>query len=95
MYEKPQYLTPDGYRRLSKSPSKDGNLKKEISDFLAYKIYRNGTNQVSTNNQLQNTKSVNPYVARFLRSKHQVQPAISENAAKLIALAIKGLLKSK
>ena len=90
MYEKPQYPTPDGYRRLSRNPSKDGSLKREISDLITHKSI---SKQVSPDPRLSGSGTINPNVARYLRSKQQ--PAISENAAKLIALTIKGLLKSK
>ena len=31
MYEKPQYLTPDGYKRLPKNPFGEKNISKSIS----------------------------------------------------------------
>lgn len=31
MFEKPQYLTPDGFRRSSKNPLKRKNVKKVVS----------------------------------------------------------------
>jgi len=31
MFEKPQYLTPDGYRRSAKNPFKKKNVKKAIA----------------------------------------------------------------
>ncbi len=31
MYEKPQYLTPDGYRRKAKNPNKKKAVKKRLA----------------------------------------------------------------
>jgi hypothetical protein len=77
MYEKPQYLTPDGYRRMSKNPLKAGTslspnnaltlIRKKKMELLAKK----GVNQTSG--------SVKKMV-------------LSEEAAKAIAAAISGML---
>ena len=72
MYEKPQYLTPEGYRRRSKNPYKKKILKKASP----------AKKRISPN--------------KFLSLKEfnkNAQRGISDEAAKLIAQAIKGLLR--
>jgi hypothetical protein len=97
MYEKPQYLTPDGYRRAKKNPFKSGLPLKEAAERLAKK-------NVPQKNMLapqesSSPQTVKPHVANFLRKKDQksgLKPqGMSEEAAKLIAAAISNLLKSK
>jgi hypothetical protein len=78
MYEKPQYLTPDGYRRMSKNPLKAGNsfnpntaltlIRKKKMELLAKK----NMNQASGSGK---------------------KLVLSEEAAKAIAAAISGMLK--
>ncbi len=73
MYEKPQYLTPDGYRRSSKNPYKRKSTKKNSP------IPGRG-----------------PSHDNILSAKHfqrNAQRGISKEAAKLIAQALKGMLK--
>ncbi len=97
MYEKPQYLTPDGYRRAKKNPFKSGLPLKEAAERLAKK------NALQKNAQVQpddvSPRTVNPHVASFLRKKDLKngikRQVMSEEAAKLIAAAISNLLKSK
>ncbi|HMA64676.1 MAG: hypothetical protein ACM31E_08380 [Fibrobacterota bacterium] len=97
MYEKPQYLTPDGYRRAKKNPFKSGLPLKEAAERLAKK------NTLQKNEQSQpqslSPQPVKPHVANFLRKKDGKdgikRPAMSEEAAQLIAAAISNLLKSK
>jgi hypothetical protein len=60
MYEKPQYFTKNGFKRLEKNPYKDGNLKISQKSSLIKK-----------------------------------GPIISEKTAKIIAQAIKSMLKEK
>lgn len=72
MFEKPQYLTPGGYRRKSKNPNKKKILKKVPLE----------KNRASQN--------------EIFSAKHfqkNAQRGISEEAAKLIAQAIKGMLR--
>jgi hypothetical protein len=75
MYEKPQYLTPDGYKRSSKNPLKKGTSGQSLYQELTQKkmelakkqgIVRSGTDK----------------------------KGLSNEAAKIIALAIKGMLKN-
>jgi hypothetical protein len=78
MYEKPQYLTPDGYRRMSKNPLKAGTslnpntaltlIRKKKMELLAKK---GGTQTSGSGKKL----------------------VLSEEAAKAIAAAISGMLK--
>jgi hypothetical protein len=97
MYEKPQYLTPDGYRRAKKNPFKSGLPLKEAAERLAKK------NALQKNAQAQqealSPQPIKPHVANFLRKKDQKngtpKQVMSEEAARLIAAAISNLLKSK
>jgi hypothetical protein len=78
MYEKPQYLTPDGFRRRSKNPFKPGDgfdpntaltlVRKKKMELLA----RRGISSTSITGK---------------------KPVLSEEAAKSIAAAISGMLK--
>lgn len=98
MYEKPQYFTPDGYRRASKNPFKSGIPFKEAVQRLAEKdqSLQTGKNDLIDNKN--KSLSIKPHVANFLKLKQDVhikkQSQISDKAAKLIAEAIRGLLKS-
>jgi|GEM_PF-954345 len=103
MYEKPQYLTPDGYRRAKKNPFKSGLPLKEAAQRLAKS--ENG-NSADTPNPpaLKETKNssalqIKPCVANYLRKKQsgslKQKSGISDKAAMLIAEAIKSLLNSK
>ena len=76
MYEKPQYLTPNGYRRKSKNPYKKKSVKKLVRRASSEK------------NSLPSKKMLS--AKQFQRN---AQRGISEEAAKLIAQAIKGMLK--
>jgi hypothetical protein len=76
MYEKPQYITPDGYRRSSKNPYKKKVVKKAVRKTPAGK-----------NSQL-SRKMLS--VKQFQKD---AQRGISKEAAKLIAQALKGMLK--
>jgi len=95
VYEKPQYPTPNGYRRMSENPCRKGSKSREIADFLA----RNGHLRESIPaKQEQKSHSsfkpgINPNVARILKCREK--PGISDEAAKLIAASIKSLLQSK
>ncbi len=84
MYEKPLYPTPDGYRRSSKNPYKNQCLRKEVEDLRALKARLN--KEDSSLNEPNKKSSSQP-------QKKRVQ--ISDKAAKLIALAIKSMLRSK
>lgn len=72
MYEKPQYLTPDGYRRKAKNPNKKKAVKKVLTTKKGF-----SANKILTPGKLTN----------------QAQKGISKEAAKLIAEAIKGMLR--
>jgi hypothetical protein len=67
MYEKPQYLTKNGYKRLNKNPCKNGVLP-------VNKTAMDGLSQIK----------------RKIPSKGK---GISDEAAKMIAIAFKGMLK--
>ncbi|NLE02783.1 MAG: hypothetical protein GX640_23195 [Fibrobacter sp.] len=100
MYEKPQYLTPDGYRRSSNNPYRDGSLNSEIQKLILKKtILKNATPQPSSTEPPQTNRygSVHPIVQQYLdqKFKRPAKPQISDKAAKLIAMTIKGLLNSK
>lgn len=73
MYEKPQYLTPDGYRRSSSNPlnSKKLALKASLDNIEAQRKL------------LLARKTINK------------KPGISDEAAKLIAEALKSMLHQK
>ncbi len=68
MFEKPQYMTPEGFKRLAKNPYSDRLIAKRL---LMLKKKRSG----------------------LLDKKGG--GAVSDDAAKLIAEALKGLLHSK
>lgn len=93
MYEKPLYPTPDGYRRSAKNPNSNNSLKKEVQNLLAIKAAR--LQKVNDQNTVQ--PSDTPKISNQLLSRKQVKykPQISEKAAKLIAMAIKSMLRSK
>ncbi len=98
MYEKPQYFTPDGYRRTPKNPFKSGIPFKEAVQRLAEKEQSVQSNKKDLVDNKKNSLSIKPHVAHFLKLKQGVQikkqSPISDKAAKLIAEAIRGLLKS-
>ena len=81
MYEKPQYLTPDGYRRMPKNPlsSKGGQardtalalVRKKKQELLAKRLGR-GTGPGKGGPK---------------------KPVLSDEAAQAIARAISGMLK--
>ena len=73
MYEKPQYLTPDGFKRRGSNPFKGG----------------------SDNNAEKKREAVKKQLSKWPPLKKPKGPVISDEAAKLIAEAIKGMLHSK
>lgn len=100
MYEKPQYFTPDGFRRSSGNPFKPGIPYSEAVKRLAEKNMSQGKTSESSDKQT-GPLTIKPHIARFLKMKEgsgtlpqKKQPVISEEAARLIANAIKGLLRS-
>ncbi|MBD3393548.1 MAG: hypothetical protein GF418_15550 [Chitinivibrionales bacterium] len=72
MYERPQFLTPDGYRRLTSRPGKKGK-KKSLP-------------KADRSMALARTK---------LQKMSQKGAAISPEAAKLIAMALRSMLNQK
>jgi predicted DNA-binding transcriptional regulator YafY len=76
MYEKPQYLTPDGYRRSPKNPF----TEKDKS---------------AAANALQLLRERKRELLAASTAKTRPKLALSEEAAKLIAQAISGMLRSK
>lgn len=97
MYEKPQYLTPDGYRRAKNNPFKSGLPLKEAAERLAKKNALQKSAPAQPEASL--PQQIKPHVANFLRQKDQKnapkRQVMSEDAARLIAAAISNLLKSK
>jgi hypothetical protein len=76
MYEKPQYLTPDGYRRSPKNPFSGKDLS---SAQTALQLLRDKKREL---------------LARRMAAS-QPKQALSDEAARLIAQAISGMLKSR
>jgi len=74
MYEKPQYFTKDGFKRLAKNPHRDGQSLVPLGD---------KTEQPSSKALLHRKNLVRPIKG----------PGISDEAAKLIADVLKGMLK--
>jgi hypothetical protein len=97
MYEKPQYLTPDGYRRTGRNPFKQGIPFNEAVQRLASNDKSDpDATKDSINKKPFDSSKIKPHIAQFLKSKQKNETkkaVISEDAARLIALAIKGLLK--
>ncbi len=89
MYEKPLYPTPEGYRRSNKNPYKKNCLKNEVMAMLEQKakLQKNNIPKSSDSKQLPSKSTLLPYA----KNKGQM----SEKAAKLIAQAIKSMLRSK
>ena len=73
MYEKPQFLTPDGYRRRSKNPYKRKVTKKNSP----------ALGRGPSHDKILSSK-------QFQRN---AQRGVSKEAAKLIAQALRGMLK--
>jgi hypothetical protein len=78
MYETPQYLTPDGYRRLPKNPyrKKAQELEAKLVDDPAI---------------AQKKKVLAGRIPGAQKKRPQLE--LSDEAAKLIAQALKGMLK--
>jgi hypothetical protein len=75
MYEKPQYLTPDGFRRTSKNPF----AGRDVSS-------------AQTALQLLRDKKKEMLARRVAGARPKM--TLSDEAARLIAQAISGMLKS-
>ena len=71
MYEKPQYFTKDGFKRLAKNPHKDSG--KSLAPLV------------------QKPKQLSSQA--LLRGRNIKGPGISDDAARLIANVLKGMLK--
>jgi hypothetical protein len=98
MYEKPQYLTPDGYKRASKNPFKGGSnksdQKKTDGDSYLRALIGQKKNLVKASELQKESFDKKPSaIQRPQGVRNGV--GISEKAARLIALAIKDLLNSK
>lgn len=98
MYEKPQYLTPDGYKRASKNPFKDGSNKSDQKktggdSYLRTLIEQKKKLTKSSETAKVSVEKGSSVVQRTQGGRNSV--GISEKAARLIALAIKDLLNSK
>jgi len=73
MFEKPQYFTPDGFKRLAKNPYKDPREQARLD-------------------ALKKKNAILPAGARMLKKAPGV--TISDEAAKLIAGVLKGMLNN-
>jgi hypothetical protein len=73
MYEKPQYFTKDGFRRLDRNPYSSPELEHQLALIRKKKAALKSAGTL----QLKNKK-----------------PAISDEAATLIAGVLKGMLKN-
>lgn len=81
MYEKPQYLTPDGYKRLARNPCRSGrnaSLKSGI--------------ELDKNKKKEARVRPQPS-AKVRRSAGKI--TLSEEGAKAIAQAIAGMMKNR
>ena len=81
MFEKPQYLTPGGYKRLSQNP---------------YKKQLQALNETPVKSPTASLQKKPPIVQRqrlLEPRKKQPQFELSDKAAMLIAQALKGMLK--
>jgi hypothetical protein len=78
MYEKPQYLTPDGYRRSAKNPLKSGN---SLNPNTALALIRKKKMELLVKKSIPSTGGSGKKLV------------LSDEAAKVIAAAISGLLK--
>lgn len=87
MYENPQYLTPNGYQRFTKNPYGNKSVKKEVSALLAARNHK-------TDSSKSGEKKLSSQTLHHGRISGK-QPQTSDKAAKLIALAIKDLLRNK
>lgn len=80
MYETPQYLTPGGYKRLPKNP-----YKKKLEELQAKLVDGPAV--------LQKKKLLTTQARAMGMQKKKPQLELSDEAAKLIAQALKGMLK--
>jgi hypothetical protein len=81
MFEKPQYLTPGGYKRLSQNP-----YKKQLQAL-------NDAPVKSPTTSLQKKPPIAQRQRLLEPRKKQPQFELSDKAAMLIAQALKGMLK--
>lgn len=99
MYEKPQYFTPDGFRRVPKNPFKTGISLEEAAKRLAENKNSKNTDTLNKSEKKIDFKNIKPHVAHFLKLHQNVEikkhPQMSDKAAQLIAEAIKSLLNNK
>jgi hypothetical protein len=86
MFEKPQYLTPDGYKRSARNPLNKGQLRDSVKS--------GSDRQPATSAKPQSPLPFlpDPRKALTVGKKKQV---ISDKAARLIAMAIKDMLRQK
>jgi hypothetical protein len=94
MYEKPQYLTPDGYKRSRNNPNKEtpdeaAEIRKTLQDYKAKQKQKEMISRINA----PATPSLSPVPARL--SAPRKKGGISEKSAQLIAMAIKDLLRNK
>lgn len=86
MKKKSYYFTPEGYRRLEQNPLVDRN----VLQFFRKKVSA-GRNNLPLPKENGEVHQGN----RVLRRKSSRSPHISDEAARLIATALKGLLRDK
>ncbi len=99
MYEKPQYFTPDGFRRVPKNPFKTGIPLKEAAKRLAEDKDSKKDDNVNKSDKKIDYMNIKPHVAHFLKLHQNMEvkkhPPMSDKAAQLIAEAIKSLLNNR
>lgn len=93
-HKKPQYLTPDGFKRSSVNPQKELQIRNELLKKKKAAIKKNETTKVKPLRSLDNIT-----LPANINSATGVMPLkrkkISPEAAKAIAAAISGMLNSK
>lgn len=93
-HKKPQYLTPEGFKRSSLNPQKELQIRKELLK------KKNTTSNKSDTTKVKPLKSLQTFqLPANLNSAKASMPLkrkkISPEAAKAIAAAISGMLNSK
>jgi len=93
MYEKPEYLTPDGYKRSPKNPLGSGedlgtDIRKTIQEYRALQKKKQLLSTMTSPNQPLLPSGTSPQLPRKARK------GMSEKTARLIAMVLKDLLKS-
>ncbi len=92
MYEKPQYFTSDGLIRLPRNPFREEQslAQKIAAQSKEKKLAKPEAKTAST----AAPRSLRQFILQQRGIKSKPQKGISEEAAKLIALALKDMLRS-